>query len=87
MQKLLETLNEVKSSSSRIDVSLQESGEIKKKLLLEYEQYKDLCRRAANLYIGINHIYSLSVNVFIALYVKSINSDKVRNYLTFCVHF
>lgn len=74
----METLNEVKTSSSQIDYSLQESTDIKRKMMQEYEQYKDICSRAAKLYVGINQIYSLSVNVFMSLYVKSINLEKVR---------
>lgn len=79
LQKLLDTLNEVKTSSSSIDVALHESSEVKKKLLLEYEQYKSICSRAANLYIGINQIYLLPVHVFSSLYVKSINNGKVSS--------
>lgn len=74
---MLETLNEVKTSSSQIDLSLQESTEIKRKLMEEYEQYKDICNRAARLYVGINQIYAMSVNVFMSLYVKSISLEKV----------
>lgn len=74
----METLNEVKTSSSQIDLSLQESTEIKRKLIGEYEQYKDVCSRAASLYVEINHIYSMPVNVFMSLYVKSISLEKVR---------
>lgn len=76
---MLETLNEVKTSSHQIDLSLQESSEIKRKLMTEYEQYKDICSRAANLYVEINKIYLMPVNVFMALYVKSISLEKVRN--------
>lgn len=73
----METLNEVKTSSSQIDLSLQESTEIKMKLMEEYGQYKDICGRSASLYVGINQIYSMSVNVFMSLYVKSISIEKV----------
>lgn len=72
----METLNEVKTSSSKIDQSLHESVEIKRKLMEEYEQYKDVCSRAANLYVGINRIYSMPVNVFMSLYVKTISIEK-----------
>lgn len=75
---MLQTLNEVKTSSSQIDLSLQESTEIKRKLMSEYEQYKDACSRAANLYVGINQIYAMPVNVFMSLYVKSISLEKVE---------
>lgn len=74
---MLETLNEVKTSSSQIDLSLQESAEIKRKMMQEYEQFKDICNRAAKLYVGINQIYAMSVNVFMSLYVKSISLEKV----------
>lgn len=78
LQKLLETLNDVKTSSTQIDLSLQESAEIKRKLLREYEQYKDVCGRASSLYVGINQIYAMPVNVFMSLYVKSISLEKVN---------
>ena len=74
---MLETLNEVKTSSTQIDRSLHESAEIKRKLMSEYEQYKDICNRAAKLYVGINQIYAMSVNVFMSLYVKTISLEKV----------
>lgn len=76
-QKLLQTLNEVKASSTLIDNSLRESAEVKEKLLLEYDQYRDICNRAAKLFIGINHNYNLSVAVFTTLYVKSISANEV----------
>lgn len=76
-QKLLETLNEVKTSSSQIDRSLYESAEIKRKLMGEYDQYKDVCNRAASLYVRINQIYAMPLNVFMSLYVKSISLEKV----------
>lgn len=75
---MLETLNEVKTSSHQIDVSLQESSEIKRKLMTEYEQYKDICSRAAKLYVEINTIYIIPVNVFMVLYVKCISLEKVK---------
>lgn len=82
-------MNEVKTSSSQIDLSLQESTEIKTKLMEEYGQYKDICSRSASLYVGINQIYSMSVNVFMALYVKSISIEKVHknksnSFVTIC---
>lgn len=69
----------MKTSSSQIDLSLQESVEIKRKMMQEYEQYKDICNRAAKLYVGINQIYAMSVNVFMSLYVKSISLEKVSD--------
>ena len=74
-QKLLQTLNEVKASSSSIDWSLQESKEIKEKLMREYDQYKDICFKAAHLFTGINQIYSMPVTVFTSLFIKSIQSS------------
>lgn len=67
----------MKTSSTQIDQSLHESAEIKRKLMSEYEQYKDICNRAAKLYVGINQIYAMSVNVFMSLYVKTISLEKV----------
>lgn len=75
----METLNDVKASSSRIDLSLQESAEVKEQLLKEYEQYKEICSKSAKLFVGINKIHFMPVNVFTQLYVKSVSSDKVRN--------
>lgn len=76
-------MNEVKTSSTQIDQSLHESAEIKRKLMSEYEQYKDICNRAAKLYVGINQIYAMSVNVFMSLYVKTISLEKVCIFAAF----
>lgn len=85
MQKLLQTLNEVKASSTKIDASLRESNEIKQKLMLEYDQFRDICNRAAKLFIGINQNYNLSVAVFTTLYVKSIKVNEVREKCSFLI--
>lgn len=53
--------------------------------MTEYEQYKDICSRAANLYVEINKIYLMPVNVYMALYVKSISLEKARNII--CTFF
>lgn len=71
-------MNDVKTSSTQIDLSLQQSTEVKRTLMTEYEQYKEICSRAANLYVGINQIYAMAVNVFMSLYVKIIHLEKVR---------
>lgn len=60
----------------QIDLSLHESAEIKGQLMQEYNHYRDVCSRAAGLYVGINKIYSMPVNVFMSLYVKSISVEK-----------
>lgn len=70
-------MNEVKASSTLIDNSLLESTEVKQKLMLEYNQFRDICNRAAKLFIGINQNYNLSVAVFTTLYVNSIRANEV----------
>lgn len=82
-QKLLQTLNEVKASSTMIDQSLRESTEVKQKLMLEYDQFRDICHRSAKLFIGINQNYNLSVAVFTSLYVKSIEAYEVMRTMIF----
>lgn len=43
----------------------------------EYDQFRDICSRAAKLFIGINQSYNLSVTVFTSLYEKSIKINEV----------
>lgn len=69
----------MKASSQNIDVSLKESDEVKAQLMQEYAVYKNICFKMANLYIGIDKIYSLSVTVFTSLYIKSMQNHKVPN--------
>lgn len=76
----MHTLNEVKASSTQIDRSLQESTEVKRQLMLEYDQFKDICSHAARLFIGITQNYNLSVTVFTSLYEKSIKTNEVIQY-------
>lgn len=54
-----------------------ESTKIREKLLWDLEPYKSLCSRVANLYIRINQVYAMPVNVYMMLYVKSISMEKV----------
>lgn len=77
MQLLLKTLNEVKESSASIDQSLIESGQIRRKLMLEYDQYKAVCESAAKFFNGINKIYKITVTVFTNLFLKSISHHDV----------
>ncbi|KAJ6628053.1 Cytoplasmic dynein 2 heavy chain 1, partial [Pseudolycoriella hygida] len=70
---LLKTLNEVKESSSSIDQSLIESGEIRRQLMQEYDQFKSVCGNAAKFFVGINKIYKITVTVFTNLFLKSIS--------------
>lgn len=79
----------MKASSTKIDASLRESNEIKQQLLLEYDQFRDICNRAAKLFIGINQNYNLSVAVFTTLYVKSIKANEVFVTIIYCLikHF
>lgn len=79
MQLLLKTLNEVKESSASIDQSLIESGQIRRKLMLEYDQYKTVCENAAKFFDGINKIYKITVTVFTKLFLKSISQQDVSN--------
>lgn len=79
LQLLLKTLNEVKESSASIDQSLIESGQIRRKLMLEYDQYKTVCENAAKFFDGINKIYKITVTVFTKLFLKSISQQDVSN--------
>lgn len=76
-QLLLKTLNEVKESSASIDQSLVESGQIRRKLMLEYDQYRGVCENAAKFFNGINKIYKITVTVFTNLFLKSISHQDV----------
>lgn len=68
----------MKESSASIDQSLIESGQIRRKLMLEYEQYKTVCGNAAEFFIGINKIYKITVTAFTNLFLKSISHQDVR---------
>uniref|UniRef100_T1GD24 Dynein heavy chain AAA module D4 domain-containing protein n=1 Tax=Megaselia scalaris TaxID=36166 RepID=T1GD24_MEGSC len=84
-EKLLRTLNEVKESSLKIDKSLQESFNLKSALEEEYKQYRDICSKAASLFLGINRKYELSSIVFSNLYLKTLEMklDDLESYRFF----
>lgn len=84
-EKLLQTLNQVKESSLKIDKSLKESSNIKATLEEEYKQYRDICSKAATLYIGINRKYELSSIVFSSLYLQALemNLEDIESYKVF----
>lgn len=67
----------MKESSALIDKSLVESGQIRKKLMLEYDQYKTVCENAAKFFDGITKIYKITVTVFTNLFLKSISNQDV----------
>lgn len=68
----MQTLGDIKRSSAEIDNSLEESKRLRLKLLEDYEQYKPLCERAANLFVGVSAIYHLNENRFINIFEKCI---------------
>lgn len=84
-EKLLRTLNEVKESSLKIDKSLQESFNLKSALEEEYKQYRDICSKAASLFLGINRKYELSSIVFSNLYLQTLEMklDDLESYRFF----
>lgn len=79
----MDTLNEVKVSSMEIENSLEESKSLRSKLDLEYKQYKNICSRAANLYIGISQIYSITVDSYMQIFEKCVNIERVNDNAVF----
>lgn len=78
-EKLLKTLNEIKESTTSIDKSLQESADVRMKLMKEFEWFNEICQNAAHFFIGINQIYkNISVSVFLSLFLKCIKNQEVR---------
>lgn len=73
----MDTLNEVKISSVEIENSLEESTNLRSKLELEYKQYNNICSRAANLYVGISQIYSISVDSYTQIFEKCVSIERV----------
>lgn len=85
-KQLLISLNETKSSSNAITQALIESQDLQLKLEEEYDIYKDISLFgsslyfAANEYSKLNILYTLSVNAYSRLFLRSLPSQEV------CIH-
>ena len=82
-ETLLSTLNDVKESSKLIDKSLQESTEIRAKLMLDYNQFKSICNKAANFFIEIGPIYKMSVDTFTDMFLLQMQEDEIDEIQTY----
>ena len=75
-EKLLVTLNEIKGSSVEIEKSLDESFQIRVKLMANYNQYKEICNRSAAFFIGISKIYEINAKSFTTIFLQSLDKKK-----------
>lgn len=64
-------------SSLEIENSLEESKNLRSELELKYKQYNNVCSRAANLYIGISQIYSITVDSYAQIFEKCVTIERV----------
>lgn len=75
-EKLLATLNQIKESSIDIEKSLNESHDIRIKLLDNYNEYKDICSQSAIFYVGISKIYELHPKSFTKIFLEVLDKQK-----------
>lgn len=75
-EKLLVTLNEIKGSSVEIERSLDESYQIRVKLMGNYNQYKEICNHSAAFFIGISKIYEINTKSFTTIFLQSLDKQK-----------
>lgn len=78
-EKLLQTLNEVKESSSFIDKSLKESALVKETLLADYKQLREFCFKASQFYMGLTRTYDISALIFINLCLRALENFDLKN--------
>lgn len=76
---LLSTLNEVKESSNFIDNSLKESAGVKKSLLSDYTNLRELCTQSAKFYMELTVSYELPALAYIQLFLNSLQAFESHN--------
>eukprot|EP00798_Chlamydomonas_sp_ICE-L_P023166 gene23167-30374_t len=80
-KELLDSLNETKSKSTTIAVSLTESKTLQVSLDEQREVYRPIAARGSVMYFlikdlcTINHVYQFSLGVFIMLFKKALSQD------------
>ncbi|XP_015052343.2 cytoplasmic dynein 2 heavy chain 1 [Drosophila yakuba] len=72
-EQLLESLNEIKQGSARIDEALKQSGQIKATLLAHFGSLRELSTRASTFYAGLIQGYELSALVYIELFLGALS--------------
>lgn len=75
-EKLLATLNQMKESSVEIERSLNESHEVRTKLLEDYNQFKEICSQSATFYVGISKIYEINAKSFTNIFLEVLDKQK-----------
>lgn len=75
-EKLLATLNQIKESSVEIEKSLNESHEVRVKLLENYNQFKEICSQSASFYVGISKIYEINSKSFTNIFLEVLDKQK-----------
>ena len=81
-EKLLATLNQIKESSVGIEKSLNESHEVRTKLLEAFNQFKDICSSSATFYVGISKIYEINAKSFTNIFLEVLDKQKDYGDLT-----
>lgn len=81
-EKLLATLNQIKESSVDIEKSLNESHDIRVKLLEDYNQFKEICCQSATFYVGISKIYEINAKSFTNIFLEVLDKQKDYGDLT-----
>lgn len=81
-EKLLATLNQIKESSVGIEKSLNESHEVRTKLLETFNQFKDICNQCASFYVGISKIYEINAKSFTNIFLEVLDKQKDYSELT-----
>lgn len=81
-EKLLATLNQIKESSIDIEKSLDESHDIRVKLLEDYDQFKEICSQSATFYVGISKIYEINAKSFTNIFLEVLDKQKDYGDLT-----
>lgn len=81
-EKLLATLNQIKESSVGIEKSLNESHEVRTKLLEAFNQFKEVCSQSASFYVGISKIYEINSKSFTNIFLEVLDKQKDYSDLT-----
>lgn len=75
-EKLLATLNKIKQSSMEIEKSLNESHDVRIKLMENYNQYKEICSKAATFYVNVSKIYEIDSKSFGNIFLEVLDKQK-----------
>lgn len=72
-----------------IEKSLEESYNVRSKLMVNYENYKEICQQSATFFMGISKIYEINVVAFTNKFLEVMSMQKVSffyKFLEFKIH-